>query len=234
MGCSATEDCVKSSGEIILKEFSVPEFDKIIVYNGISLVITQGESYKVEVKTGSNLIDDITVNVTNGMLVLKDNTTCNWVRDYGQTTVYVTTPKLSEIYSKTEKNITSNGELNFPNLKLVAMDEHDHYEGTGTGDFMLDINNESLVIEANNISQFVISGKTKNFYIGVYDGNGIVNAQNLVANEINFYQRGTNIILVNPINSLKGEIYSYGNVISLSKPAIVEVTEHYKGKLIFE
>ena len=233
VGCSATEDCVKSSGEIILKEFSVAEFDKIIVYNGISLVITQGENYKVEVKTGSNLIDGITINVNNEMLVLKDNSTCNWVRDYGQTTVYVTTPKLSEIYSKTEKNITSNGELKFPSLKLVAMDEYDHYKGTGTGDFILDIDNENLVLETNNISQIIISGKTKNFYIGVYDGNGIVNAQNLLAKEIIFYHRGTNKLLVNPINALKGEIYSYGNVISFTKPAVVEVIEHYKGKLIY-
>ena len=113
-GCSATDDCVKSSGEMISKEIEVPDFDKIIVYNGISLVITQGENYKIELKTGSNLIDDITINVSDGILFLKDNTTCNWVRDYGQTTVYVTTPNLTEIYSKTEKTISSNGILKFP------------------------------------------------------------------------------------------------------------------------
>ena len=100
-GCSGTEDCVKSSGDFITKEVEVPQFNKIIVYNGISLVITQGEYYKVEIKTGSNLIDDISVIVSDEMLILKDNTICNWARDYGKTTVYVTTPNLTEVYSKT-------------------------------------------------------------------------------------------------------------------------------------
>ena len=233
-GCSGTEDCIKSSGDLISKEVEVPQFDKIIVYNGISLVITEGENYKVEVKTGSNLIDDITVNVNNEMLILKDNTSCNWVRDYGKTTVYVTTPNLTEVYSKTEKTISSNGILKFPSLKLVSMNQYDNYEGSGTGDFFLEIENKNVVLEANNISQFTLSGKTNKFDIGVYDGNGVVDAQNLLANEINFYHRGTNKIVVNPINSLKGEIYSLGNVISVAKPAIVEVGEYYKGKLIFK
>ena len=96
--CSAPGDCIKSSGDFISTAIEVPEFDKIIVYNGISLVITQGEKYKVEVHTGSNLIDDITIKVSDGMLFLEDETTCNWVRDYGQTTIYVTVPNLTESY----------------------------------------------------------------------------------------------------------------------------------------
>lgn len=233
-GCSPTEDCVKSSGDMISKEVQVLDFDKIIVYNGISLVITQGENYKVEVKTGSNLINDISVTVNDGMLNLKDNTTCNWVRDYGQTVVNVTTPNLTEIYSKTEKDITSNGELKFPSLKLFSLDKNDGYEGTGTGDFIMDINCENVFIETNNIAHFTISGKTNTCYIGVYDGNGIVDAQNLLANEINFFHRGTNKIIVHPIDFLIGNIYSLGNVISVNKPPLVEVIEHYNGKLIFQ
>ena len=233
-GCSGTEDCVKSSGDFITKEVEVPQFNKIIVYNGIGLVITQGENYKVEIKTGSNLIDGISVTVSDEMLILKDNTTCNWARDYGKTTVYVTTPNLTEVYSKTEKTISSNGILKYPSLKFVSMDQFDTYEGTGTGDFVLDLDNENVVLETNNISHFKLSGKAKTFFIGVYDGNGVVDAQNLFANKINFYHRGTNKIILNPIALLKGEIYSLGNVISVAKPPMVEVVEHYKGKLIYQ
>ena len=232
--CSGTEDCIKSSGNLTSKEVEVPEFNKIIVYNGIALVITQGENYKVEVKTGSNLIDDISVNVSNEMLVLKDNTACNWVRDYGKTVVYVTTPNLTEVYSKTEKTISSIGILKFPSLKLFSMDQFDTYEGTGTGDFILNIDNENLVIETNNIAHFTLTGKTNSFYIGVYEGNGVVDAKNLLANEINFYHRGSNTIFVNPINFLKGNLYNLGNVILVNKPTIVTVSEYYKGKLIYQ
>lgn len=62
-------------------------FSKIIVNKRIGLVIIQGDDYKVEVKTGENLINDIEVSVVDNKLILEDNTTCNWVRDYGETTV---------------------------------------------------------------------------------------------------------------------------------------------------
>ena len=114
------------------------------------------------------------------------------------------------------------------------MNQFDTYEGTGTGDFMLDIDNENVFLETNNISHFMLFGKTKKLDIGVYDGNGVVDAQNLLANEINFYHRGTNKILVHPINSLKGEIYSLGNVISVNKPTVVDVKDYYQGKLIYQ
>src|SRR5690606_30663595 len=94
LSCENPADCVKSTGSMVTKEIEVMPFEYIRVYKGIGLVIKQGENYKVEVRSGENLIDDIEVNVHDNTLFLKDKTTCNWVRDYGQTTVYITAPNL--------------------------------------------------------------------------------------------------------------------------------------------
>ena len=46
-------------------------------------------------------------------LIVKDQSTCNWTRDYKAATVYVTAPNIIEIHSKTEQDIRSEGILTF-------------------------------------------------------------------------------------------------------------------------
>ena len=204
-----------------------------MVNRGIAVVITQGSEYNVEIRTGENLIGDIEARVTDSTLVLQDNTTCNWVREYGATTVYVTTPKLTDIYSKTEKNIVSDGVFTFPSLHVVSMDSEDGYDGAGTGDFYIEVNNSGLSVESNNVSRFYISGATENLEVKFYEAGGIFYGQELAAQHLNFYHRGSNDIYVNPVQSIAGDIYNIGNVICITHPPIVNVIEHYQGRLIF-
>ena len=232
-GCSKPSDCVESTGDMITKEFVIPaevNFDKIIVYKGIALVVTEGPEYKVEVKTGENLIDNIEVKIVGDLLSLKDNTTCNWVREYGQTTVYVTAPHIMELHSKTEKTISSNGVLTNNILRLFSIDLTD---GAGTGDFNIQVNNGQTVIENNNVSRYYISGQTNELLLNFYDGNGRFMGENLSAKSINVYHRGSNDMIVKPTESITGKMVSTGNVILKNTPPIVDVQELYHGHVIY-
>ena len=231
--CNRPSDCVESAGALTSKQFDFTGFKKIIVYTGIGVVISQGPEYKVEVKTGANLIDNIEVTMAGDMLTLRDNTKCNWVREYGQTVVYITTPNLTEIYSKTEKDIVSDGILTFPNLRVVSMDLYDGYSGTGTGDFNLQVNNDNFTIDTNGISRYTIAGQTTNCAIRVYEAGGIINTQNLISSNVTIYHRGSNDMTVHPVNSITGDIYNIGNVISYTRPPSATVVEHYQGRLIY-
>ncbi len=230
LGCSKPSECIEATGAIISKDFPVNAFDKIIIYSGISLVITQGPVASVEVQTGENLIENIEVKVENGFLSLKDNTTCNWVREYGNTTVFVTSPNISEIHSKTEKNISSNGVLTYPTLKLISTDLSD---GAGTSDFYLNVNNYQIVVENNNVSRYYLSGQTNNLIVNFYEGNGRFMGENLNAKEVKIFHRGTNDIIVKPIDLITGKLYSTGNLILKNTPPIVDVQQYYQGRVIF-
>ena len=232
-GCSKPSDCVKSSGTLTTKTFENLSFDRILVFIGINVVVVQGNVCKVSVSTGQNLIDDIDVSVQNGRLILKDKTTCNWIRDYGETTVTVTAPALTEIYSKTEGNISSIGTLTFPALKILALDNFDGLGGSGTGDIHLDINNQSLEIVNNSFANIEISGQTNYCNISVYEGNGKIKTQNLVSQHVQIYHRGSNGIWVHPVLSIKGNLLNVGNVFCNPKPSIVDVNSLFKGQLIF-
>ena len=228
--CSKPSDCIESSGKEVTKSYDLSSFNKIKVYNGINLIITEGSAQKIEVKTGENLISDISINVVDNMLILKDNTTCNWVREYGQTTVLVTTPTLTDIICKTEKLISSNGTLTFPYLRLESIDLTD---GAGTGDFNLQVDNNILIIESNNISNFYISGKTKDFTANFYEGNGRIEAANLQCDNLMVFHRGSNDMIVNPQIKMSGTMYSTGNIQCKNPSVINNILSLYQGKVIF-
>ena len=99
--CEKPGDCIKSTGQMVTKEIPATPFDVIYVYAGIGLVVKEGPEYKVEIRSGENLIDDISAVFQENVLTFRDNTTCNWVRDYGETTVFITAPNIVEIHSRT-------------------------------------------------------------------------------------------------------------------------------------
>ena len=247
VSCEKPSECVESTGAFISRDIEVvmptieDSIKRIYVEHGIELVVTQGPVFKVTVQTGENLIGNIEVKREGTVLYLKDNTTCNWVREYGQTKVYVTTPKLEEIYSKTERNISSNGVLRFPVLRLFALDsEGDGREGAGTGDFFINLNNANpsgihgqLVIQGNNVSRYFISGQTDDALIRFYAGDGRIEAPNLTVQTIDVFHRGSNDMILKPMQSIIGKMVSTGDIILKNHPPIVNVEQLYQGQVIY-
>ncbi len=230
--CGISEDCFKGNGNQVTQTYPVSDFNKIKVYSGVGLVIKEGENYEVKVVTSDNIQDEIEVSLDGDMLVVKDNSSCNIARDYGLSTVYVTAPNIEEIHSKTEQDVKSDGVLNYPNLKLISIDIID---GAGTGDFRLDLNTINLYVESNNVSNFYLSGQSENLHVFFSWGNGIFYGENLVANNITFFQRGSNDMVLFPINSIYGEIFGTGNVVLKNNPILSpSVIQHYKGRLILD
>lgn len=232
--CEKPSDCLESTGTIVTKDVSVLPFNKIKVYRGIEVVITDGPETKVQIEAGANFIDNVQVTQNGDQLIFKDEASCNWVRSYGRVRILVTTPTLEEVYSKTDRDISSNGVLTFPVLRLKAFDKDgDGETGAPTGDFHIQVNNSQLVIENNNVSRYYISGQTQNAILSLYFGDGRIEAQNLTAQTMNIFHRGSNDMIVNPVQSIEGKLVSTGNLILKNIPAIVNVEELYHGIIIY-
>lgn len=225
------KDCFESTGTIIQKEITVPFFDKINVGNEVSLVIKQGNTQKVILETGDNLISDVTVEVINGKLFITDNNSCNLTRDYSVTKIFVTAPNITEIRSNTARNITSNGVINYPNLTLISEDFIE--DALNIGDFNIHIENQSIKIISNGSSIFTLKGTTNSLIIGFYSGSSRFIGSDLLATNVLIVQKSTNDMLIHPINRLEGDIFSIGDVISYNHPNINTITTHYTGRLIF-
>ncbi|PCI06858.1 MAG: hypothetical protein COB73_09260 [Flavobacteriaceae bacterium] len=233
-GCDSESapDCFKTAGNIIQQENTVANFDKILIYEGVELIIKEGAIQNVIIESGSNLIGNVSVEVINNQLIAKDNNGCNLVRDYGVTKIIVTAPNIVEIRNSSEQSVRSEGVLTYPDLRLLSEDYQSDY--LNVGDFYVSINNTNLTITSNGISNFYIDGQTTNLTVGFYAADSRFEGRNLIADNVNITNKSSNDMLVNPQLKITGDIFSLGDVRAFNQPAIVEVTEHYRGRLIFE
>ncbi len=236
LGCSSDSswDCIQKAGDIVETEMSVQPFTKILVWERTKLFIKQGDVQKVVIETGENLMSDIKVSVTNGLLEIHNYNACNLIRDYGLTKVYVTTPNITEIRSSTGLTVESIGVLSFPRLNLVAEDFDIEDQYHVDGEFIMNLDLENLTVVANGISKFYLKGSVTNAVMGLYAGDCRIYSEDLIVQDLTVYHRSTGPMVVNPQQSIKGKIMSLGNVVSKTRPPIVEVEELYRGRLIFE
>lgn len=231
--CSNPQDCFQSVGNIVQQEVTgLAAFDRIIVERDVELIISQGPLHSVVVESGDKLIDDVEVTSSGGLLIVADNNTCNYVRDYNVTKVYVTTPTLTQIRNSSQFSVRSEGTLSFPDLELRSEDTGGDFNNVG--EFYLDVNTVNLTITSNNHSNYFISGVTDFLRVGFVSGGGRFEGADLIAREVNVFHRGYNDIIVNPQEHIWGEIRSTGDVIAKNQPVLVEVEEYYTGRLIFD
>jgi len=226
-------DCFQKTGTIIQQEVALESFTSILVNRDVELVIKEGDTQQVIIETGENLMNDVEAVVLDNKLVLTDNNSCNYVRDYGVTKVYVTSPNITEIRSSTQYDISSDGVLTYPSLALLSEDFNEPDTFT-SGNFNLEVDNTSIRLVFNNLSNCFISGSTTNLSITFAAGTSRFEGANLIAENIDVWNRGSNDMIVNPQESLTGTISGPGDVISVNTPPVITVEELYTGRLIFE
>ena len=104
---------------------------------------------------------------------------------------------------------------------------------TTDGSFNLELVSETVSILTNGIAFFQLAGTAANFNITVAAGDSRIEAENLIANNVNLNHRGSNNIFVNPQQRISGVIRGNGDVISSNRPPEIEIEELFNGRLIF-
>ena len=234
-GCNSESapDCFQNSGEIIRQEISVPTFSKITVFEKVALVLKEGDTQKVEVESGENLLEEVSAVVEGGRLILRNENGCNLFRDYGLTTVFVTSPNIDEIRSSTGLPIQSDGVLSYPNLELFSESFLEPEAETTDGEFDLELASQSVSVVANGIAYFKLRGTSDNLSLIIAAGDSRIEAESLLADNIFLDHRGSNDMFINPQESVQGVIRGVGDVISANRPTTIEVEELFRGRLIF-
>lgn len=228
-----TTACFQAAGTSITKEMEVPDFEKILVYENVKLFVAEGPEQKVVVKTGENLLENIQISVKENTLILKNEASCNLFRDYKLVKIYVTSPNITEIRNAGQWIVESTNTLEYSNLTLLTEDFNFEGEVHTDGGFDLQLDSEEVKITSNGFSVYFLSGKVENMFVGFYASDARLEAPNLEVEKLEIFHRSSNKMIVNPQESIKGEIRSTGDVISKNHPPIVEVEEFYTGRLIF-
>ena len=223
-------ECFRKAGKTVVYTVETDDFSTLDVGEGISVVLVEGPEHNVTVETGENLKDNIHVSVTDGKLSLTNSTSCNWVRQYNTTTVTVTAPNITYIFSGTQFNITSAGTLHYPELLIQS----GMFRGDTPSAFIsLDVVCNHLTVEDNQNLDCFVTGTTENLLVDFYSNNGHFDGTGLAAKNVAFFHRSTNDITVNATETVKGTLFSTGNLVLLNRPPVVEVTQKYTGHVVY-
>ncbi|WP_299765093.1 head GIN domain-containing protein [uncultured Dokdonia sp.] len=227
-------DCLQTDGDAITRTIELPFFDKVRTENDMRLEITQGETQQIIVETRENLFNDLVFKVEDDTFIMQNKNGCNLFRDFGRTLVRITVPNLTFIKNSATYEIRSNGTLEFPNVLLESVTTPGLDSPNKTGDFFLDFQSERIVIVANGMSDFHISGTTEDLSINFSDEFPTLYGEDLIAQDVVVRHVGAAPMIVNPQASITGEIRATGDVIAKNEPPIVNVAELFTGRLLFE
>ena len=238
VGCDSPKawDCIQTSGDIVEKDVSMSYFRHIIVWDGVQLILSNGNNERVVVQSGENLIDDIKVRVEDSILKISNLNNCNLIRDYGISKVFVVT-NLDTLIVRNSSGlpVENQGPLKFRQLTLIAEDRAEEDEFHIDGDFNLNqLDLGLLITKANGISTFRLSGKAAAARFNLFDSDVRVEAGDFEVDAVSFFHRSTNKLICNPRESIVGSIVSLGDVVAKNRPPFIEVEELFRGRLIFE
>ena len=217
-------DCVKTSGDAIENEISVPRFSAIHIYDNMNLVVKQGVEQKVVLKTGENLVSKINLEVTDQALTLRNENTCNWVRSFTNPEVHITTDSLTEIVLYGFGTIRSEGILSFPNIRLESFE--------GPGDFYMDLDCQIITTISNDLCNMYLNGKAQTLNVRIFANDGRFEGENLIAQNINVTHDGSNVMIVHPVKKLSGRLNSTGDIVYINSPKTLDIEVNGSGKLL--
>ncbi|WP_375252997.1 head GIN domain-containing protein [Dokdonia donghaensis] len=232
-----TEDtltCLKTTGDIITQEYDLTDFDSITIFERAQLIVTDAPDISVRLETGENLLEDFEILVEDNTLKIKNTASCNVIRDYDTSKVYVSHPDLKQIRNSSGQTVEAEGVLTWNTLRLVSDDliEEDFYHKDG--DFNLSLDAENVLLQCNGLSNFFINGSVTNLTINLLDGDSRLPLEDLDVQNVSIFHRGTNDVILAPQLSIVGELRSTGNLILKNTPPVVEVESFFTGEVIID
>ena len=218
-------DYLQTTGEIINVERDVADFTEIEIYHKINLFITQDTINHLRIEAGKNLIPDISTEVKNGKLIIKNTNKFNFLRSYNkEINVFVSCKNLTHLIYNGAGNISSTNTLNNSNFNF------DCNKGTGTVELSVKANEGHFNFHTGQCD-IILHGEIGLNYL-YQAGNGYTNAEDLKTGYTFVTNKGTNDLKINVSHVLFAKIYYLGNIYYKGNPTEVgsEITD--KGQLI--
>lgn len=209
---------------------NVGAFEIVKVYDKIDLNIVQGAEYKVEVNAGGNLLTNIQTTVKDGILTIKNNNRCNFVRGYKKRiTVNLTLPKIKKVDNEGVGTLRILDNFTQDTILVRAENSGDiHVNGT----FKL------LQTSSHGNGDIYLTGQCDRLFVYMF-GTNFLNAQELLINNFIFIETISigDARIKAPLNGiLECNIWRSGNIYYTGNPAsVINYSDGSgKGRLIKE
>lgn len=222
-------------GKIVTQTRELPDFHEVRLNDNVSISLVRSDTCYIEIKTGENIIDNITTEVKNGVLTICNTSTLDWIRTYDYE-LHAT------LYFKYIKNFvfSSSGTLETKNqYNNDSVNDYHSYRfeiDGGSGDVDILVNNCGFFhfIYKYGTSRANIHG-SNNGYLNVYKRSyGIFDAINYSAKNVKIVNYSTGDCYINASKSIDATIYHLGDIYYKGEPDSIKAVygENARGKLI--
>jgi len=218
-------DIVKTRGERVVEQLDFPDFHGIMVHNSIDVVLSRGDRYSATVEGWKNLMPKIRFSVEDGILIMEDTNSFDFVRNKdNRTTVYLCyAGELQNIQLSGNGDIVSRDIINASSLRLLCLD------ASGSVDLTIQTQKFSLGTNEKNVASVVVRGSSGSLGMTNW-GYAPLNLLNLKVSHANIHHHGTGNVYVNVSESLTVILYSIGDLYYMGSPAL-EFTRKRKGNI---
>jgi len=215
-------DCFKTLGEISEVEVELEPFYSIEVWDEVDIYLFNSNTQQVIIKAGKNIIPKINLEVKEGILIISNDNSCNWVREPGNPSILIYSNDIQHISTYDYSNFYAEDTLQLEYLSLYS---------DGTGNFNLKVDIDSLLIESIYISNFTFSGRTR-FSNIIFTDDSRFMGKDLETQYSIIEHRGSNRIEVYPIVELTGILQSTGSIYYYYDPETLDVEVNGSGNLV--
>jgi hypothetical protein len=202
-------------------------FNQVVTYDDMNIFISIGPQEKVLISGGENLIRNISANATNGILSLRNENNCNWLRSYKKSTIniYITMPEVTYITNNGYGTIQSTDTIAADNLQVQTY---------SAGDIHLAVHCNSINAHLFGSSDVTLSGTCGAFECNFFAGTGFLYADHLATGYTYLTTSTTGDCYVNSNGGLDVVINKQGNIYYAGNPISINKKIHGAGQLIKE
>lgn len=209
---------IKGSGNVVTQQRDVKDFTKIEVKKGIECIVTQGNTFKVEVQADDNLQEGILTTVENGTLKISSK-----YNNYHNVTkiVRVQLPVIDVLEATAGSELKTNGAIKSNSILLKSSSGSEIYAH---------IESEKIALESTSGSDLKVEGKAIDLTTASSSGSHI-DAQKLLANNVVAQSTSGSDTDVNPLLSLKAKASSGSSIDYYSNPKQITKEETSGGSV---
>ena len=219
-------DCFNSTGKIKKIEREIGDFTSILLKDNVNLHLRQANKNKLILEAGSNLMSKIiTVVNAEGVLEIKNDNRCNWVRSFDKPiNVYLDFVRLDTLEYRSIGNVTNEDTLRIDTL-VVNVKE-------GAGKIELTVNTYKISTNLHyGTADIITSGNAKISFVYLA-GAGKIDNRLLRAFQVYGINKSSNDVYINTVTTLYVNIDNIGNIYYYGNPGDVTLGGIGTGKLI--
>ncbi|MEI6433730.1 MAG: head GIN domain-containing protein [Bacteroidota bacterium] len=217
--------CVSSTGQIVVQDRRISEFDSIRVLDYVNVILIQDSVNGVKAEAGENIIGGIITELSGRELVIRNTNNCNWLRDYDKPiNVYISVRNLLKIHYESSGDITCADTIRSGYLKI------DVWGGCGTIDLKIKVVDGFFLLHLGTAT-IVLNGICN--ISSVYSGDfGLLQLKGLKTGYTFVTNSGSNDCYVNATHALEAKITSIGNIYFSGNPKEIKASITGAGQLI--